>query len=35
MATVALLIYWPSETYPDRIQHNRVERIHRWAYVQE
>ena len=22
-------IYWPSETYPDRIQDNRVERIHK------
>ncbi|MGO9464446.1 MAG: hypothetical protein ACLQIB_28070 [Isosphaeraceae bacterium] len=28
-------IYWPSETYPDRIQGNGVERIHKWAYVHE
>jgi hypothetical protein len=28
-------IYWPSETYPDRIQDNLVERIHKWAYVHE
>jgi hypothetical protein len=28
-------IYWPSETYPDRIQGNRVERIDKWAYVHE
>ncbi len=28
-------IYWPSETYPDRIQDNGVERIHKWAYVHE
>jgi len=28
-------IYWPSETYPDRIQDNRVERIRKWAYVHE
>jgi hypothetical protein len=28
-------IYWPSETYPDRLQGNGVERIHKWAYVHE
>lgn len=28
-------IYWPSETYPDRIQDNGVERIRHWAYVHE
>jgi hypothetical protein len=28
-------IYWPSETYPDRIQGNEVERIRKWAYVHE
>jgi hypothetical protein len=28
-------IYWPSETYPDRIQGNGVERIYKWAYVHE
>jgi hypothetical protein len=28
-------IYWPSETYPDRIQGNGVERIGKWAYVHE
>lgn len=28
-------IYWPSETYPDRIQDNRVERLYKWAYVHE
>ena len=28
-------IYWPSETYPDRIQDNGVERIGKWAYVHE
>jgi hypothetical protein len=28
-------IYWPSETYPERIQGNGVERIGTWAYVHE
>jgi hypothetical protein len=28
-------IYWPSETYPDTIKDNWVERIHKWAYVHE
>lgn len=28
-------IYWPSETYPDRIQAKPVERIDKWAYVHE
>ena len=28
-------IYWPSETYPDRIQDKWVERIRKWAYVHE
>jgi hypothetical protein len=28
-------IYWPSETYPDRIQGNGVEPIRKWAYVHE
>jgi hypothetical protein len=28
-------IYWPSETYPDRIQNNGVERIYNWSYVHE
>ena len=28
-------IYWPSETYPDHIGGNRVERIGKWAYVHE
>jgi len=28
-------IYWPSETYPDRIQGNGVERFDKWAYVHE
>jgi hypothetical protein len=28
-------IYWPSETYPDRIQDKVAERIHKWVYVHE
>lgn len=28
-------LYWPSETYPDRIQDKPVERIRQWAYVHE
>lgn len=28
-------IYWPSETYPDRIQSDRVSRIGAWAYLHE
>jgi hypothetical protein len=28
-------IYWPSETYPDRIGGNGVERIRTWAYIHE
>jgi hypothetical protein len=32
---VSGLIYWPSESYPDRIQDKPVERIHKWAYVPE
>jgi hypothetical protein len=28
-------IYWPSETYPDRLQGNGVERIRTWAYIHE
>lgn len=28
-------IYWPSETYPQRIQDNRTEEIGTWVYVHE
>ncbi len=28
-------IYWPSETYPEKIQGNGVEPMGRWAYVHE
>ena len=32
---VVLLVDWPSESYPNRIQGNGVERIRNWAYVHE
>ncbi len=28
-------VYWPSETYPDRIQDKVAERFRKWAYVHE
>lgn len=30
-----MLVYWPSETYPDKLPPGNVVRVHRWAYVRD